>query len=137
MKILIIILICIFILAGCQVLTFLKYGDKGHAEEYHTTLEGTSVPQNILNFGTPEDSITIDEYLRKYNQKLITLEEYEHKVWEQYQKANEELTNGIPMGIACPQCGEELWGDKFCVLMSNPPQRNIWCPKCGWKGTSY
>ena len=38
-------------------------------------------------------------------------------------------------GIACPECGKELW-DTFpmVTLTSNPPQKNVHCPACGYKG---
>ena len=38
-------------------------------------------------------------------------------------------------GIICPECGAELW-DSFpgTVLSSYPPQMDIHCEKCGYKG---
>ena len=40
-------------------------------------------------------------------------------------------------GIACPgtNCGGELWDSSpGFVLTSNPPQKNVHCPKCGYHG---
>ena len=38
-------------------------------------------------------------------------------------------------GIACPKCGTELVDPNPHVkLMSNPPQKNILCPKCNFTG---
>ena len=40
-----------------------------------------------------------------------------------------------PNGIECPVCQEEL-RDSFprSVLTSNPPQRSVHCPDCGYAG---
>lgn len=38
-------------------------------------------------------------------------------------------------GIACPDCGEELYDSKpMEVLMSYPPKKNTNCSKCGYAG---
>lgn len=39
-------------------------------------------------------------------------------------------------GVACPNCGEELYDRDGTVLCSNPPQRNIICLEegCGYTG---
>lgn len=38
-------------------------------------------------------------------------------------------------GIACPKCGSELWDtNPMMTLTSNPPQKNVNCPTCGWNG---
>ena len=38
-------------------------------------------------------------------------------------------------GIECLKCGKELWdSDPMCVLASNPPQKNVHCPACGYRG---
>lgn len=38
-------------------------------------------------------------------------------------------------GIECPECGKELRdSDPMCVLTSNPPQKNVHCPSCGYSG---
>lgn len=41
-------------------------------------------------------------------------------------------------GIACPECGLELWDSSpGLVLTSNPPQRNVHCPACKWRGYAF
>ncbi len=41
-------------------------------------------------------------------------------------------------GIECPKCGRELWdSDPTSTLTSNPPQMNVHCPACGWRGYRY
>jgi len=41
---------------------------------------------------------------------------------------------GLKM-INCPKCKEELWDSaSMCTLTSNPPQKNVHCPKCGYRG---
>lgn len=38
-------------------------------------------------------------------------------------------------GIACSECGEELYDSHpNLTLTSNPPQKNVHCPKCGFSG---
>ena len=38
-------------------------------------------------------------------------------------------------GLACPKCGTELVDSSpNTVLTSNPPQKNVHCPTCEWKG---
>jgi hypothetical protein len=42
----------------------------------------------------------------------------------------------VPNGIACPECGDELWDDNPNIcLPSNPPQFRIHCRSCGYTGT--
>jgi DNA-directed RNA polymerase subunit RPC12/RpoP len=36
-------------------------------------------------------------------------------------------------GVECPNCGEELVDSDNYILTSNPPQRNVHCPKCNFK----
>ena len=55
---------------------------------------------------------------------------------------NEEATRGYldfgkprPNGIACPECGEELWdSNPASVLASYPPKLNVHCLACGYRG---
>lgn len=37
-------------------------------------------------------------------------------------------------GIACPECGAELWDSDAMILMSNPPQKNVHCNCCSYIG---
>lgn len=40
-----------------------------------------------------------------------------------------------PNRIACPGCGAELWdSDPSVTLTSNPPQKNVHCPACDYRG---
>lgn len=40
-----------------------------------------------------------------------------------------------PNGIACPQCGAELWdSNPMVTLTSCPAQKNVHCPACGHVG---
>lgn len=64
------------------------------------------------------------------------------KSLEQFQKERRadwnrvrEFQQSHPNGIACPECGEELWdSNPSCTLTSNPPQKNIHCPNCNYRG---
>jgi len=46
--------------------------------------------------------------------------------------------NSQPNGIKCPKCGEELM-DTYpnIILTSDPPQKNVHCPKCDHKGYRF
>jgi transcription elongation factor Elf1 len=40
-----------------------------------------------------------------------------------------------PNGIECPECKAELWDSNPTMLLtSNPPQKNVHCPQCKWRG---
>jgi len=64
--------------------------------------------------------------------KLVSLKDFNSMARQQYAIDRDQP---IPNGIACPKCGAELF-DSFpgIVLASNPPQKNIHCDKCGYKG---
>lgn len=39
-------------------------------------------------------------------------------------------------GIACPNCGKELYDtEPYSLLMSNPPRYSIICQSCNFKGS--
>jgi len=43
-----------------------------------------------------------------------------------------------PNGIECPKCKEELMdSNPMMTLTSNPPQKNVHCPKCEYSGYRY
>ena len=65
-------------------------------------------------------------YLPK--KELIPLDEFNGRQGATY-------TNGRrPNGIACPECGEEMYEYPMSpVYMSLPPQKDIYCA-CGFKG---
>ena len=62
---------------------------------------------------------TLAEYKTEYAERLKWLESWERGI-----------------GLACDTCGHELAGEKS-LLMSHPPQQNIRCPNCGWKGRRF
>ena len=44
--------------------------------------------------------------------------------------------DGVPNGIACPECGKELYdSDPTQELESYPPQKKIKCVHCNYEGT--
>ena len=65
---------------------------------------------------------------------MKTLDEHnaeQHATWNAIAKMKEPHPNGI----ACPDCGEEMWdSDPMVTLDSYPPQKNVHCPKCGYRG---
>jgi len=49
--------------------------------------------------------------------------------------AMEMMNQPHPNGIECPGCSKELWdSDPMMTLASNPPQKNVYCPECGYRG---
>jgi DNA-directed RNA polymerase subunit RPC12/RpoP len=65
---------------------------------------------------------------------MKTLEEHNKEqmvIFESLQKLPEPHRNGI----ACPECGEELWDSTpMIILVSYPPKKKIHCPACGYCG---
>lgn len=61
--------------------------------------------------------------LEQHNKERIELHKIQHD--------NSPRKNGI----ACPNCGEELFdSDPMIVLTSCPPQKNIHCKNCNFRG---
>lgn len=58
------------------------------------------------------------------DKKLITLDEH-NKIQACLMPGN---------GIACPDCGNELF-DSGVSLLSYPPKYRIFCKNCNYKGT--
>lgn len=68
--------------------------------------------------------------------KLKSLQKHNEDNFNYLQQLNDN--SPIPNGIACPKCGEELLDSTpNIVLTSNPPQYNVNCPKCGYRGYRY
>ena len=68
--------------------------------------------------------------------KLKSLEESNSERRRFFNKMNDNSPKHN--GIVCPKCGEELFDSTpNIVLLSNPPQYNIHCEKCGYKGYRY
>lgn len=65
---------------------------------------------------------------------LKSLDQRSRERWAAFE-AQQKLAQPHPNGIACPKCGLELWdSNPMIVLTSDPPQKNIHCPACGWRG---
>ena len=64
-------------------------------------------------------------------QPLKSLEEHNAEAHRRHRLATELHANGI----ACPKCGKELWDSQpMMLLTSYPPQRDIRCPVCNYRG---
>ena len=64
---------------------------------------------------------------------MKTLEEHNKEQEERYRVANGTAPRAN--GIACPDCGKELMDScPVIILTSMPPQKNIHCPYCGYRG---
>jgi len=65
---------------------------------------------------------------------MKTLDEHNKEAFKRYITMNESQLNGI----ACPNCGVELFDSNPNVtLTSLPPQTHIHCEICGYRGTRY
>ncbi len=63
--------------------------------------------------------------------KLMSLEEHNNKAWKRWEHKNDPQPNGI----ACPDCNKELVDlNPNVVLTSSPPQKDIGCPWCDYRG---
>jgi hypothetical protein len=67
---------------------------------------------------------------------MKTLKEYNDITFNNavdYQSYNKKTKNGIKC-----ECGEELWdSNPGIILTSLPPQKNVHCDGCGFKGYRY
>ena len=64
---------------------------------------------------------------------LESLEDFNRKRRDAYQIRNDNAPR--PNGIACPDCGAELLDTSpDRMLMSKPPQKNVHCPACCYRG---
>lgn len=56
--------------------------------------------------------------------------------WEDYRKGADYTMNPVYAitDIECPKCGEKIYMDTTLEYLSNPPQHDFYCFKCGWKG---
>ena len=68
--------------------------------------------------------------------KLQSLKDFNKKQSDTYKNIFEENDNAPRQnGIACPDCGAELFDSYPCVVLtSSPPQKNIRCIKCEFIG---
>lgn len=64
---------------------------------------------------------------------METLDDYNRRRRQEQRYADSSQPK--PNGIACPECGSEMLDTQPNVtLTSNPPQKNVHCPKCGYAG---
>lgn len=64
---------------------------------------------------------------------METLEDYNRR--RRQEQHYTDSSQPRPNGIACPQCGAEMLDSRPGeTLTSNPPQKNVHCPKCGYAG---
>ena len=64
---------------------------------------------------------------------METLDDYNRRRCQEQHYADSGRPR--PNGIACPQCGSEMLDSQpGMTLTSNPPQKNVHCPKCGYAG---
>lgn len=62
---------------------------------------------------------------------MKTLDQHNAERRDAHKAAN---TYPKPNGIACPKCGSEMCDSDPFTLASNPPQRNVHCPECNFRG---
>jgi hypothetical protein len=65
--------------------------------------------------------------------KLISLEDHNAGKREHFRV--HDLNKPVPNGIACPECGEELFdSNPMSILTSIPPKKAVHCEKCKYSG---
>jgi hypothetical protein len=70
---------------------------------------------------------------RIMSKKLKTLDEHNAEAWSAHQSWA-DMSKPQRNGIACPECGKELWDtNPTIILTSNPPKKNVHC-RCGYEG---
>lgn len=66
---------------------------------------------------------------------MKTLEQFNEERRKRHQEANLRMNTPQPNGIQCPKCGAELFdSNPRMTLTSNPPQMNVHCDECDYKG---
>ncbi len=65
--------------------------------------------------------------------RLISLEEHNEII---RQSAHDPFCNeSMPNGVACPDCGDELYDTMPNMMLSMmPPKKHVHCRKCGYRG---
>jgi len=65
--------------------------------------------------------------------KMESLDAFNKKAWENFTNNNHSTPR--PNGIACPKCAHELVDtNQGITLASYPPQKDVSCPECGYRG---
>lgn len=66
------------------------------------------------------------------NKKLKTLEQNNQEAYDGISNIDKPQLNGIE----CPRCGKELYdSNPYMVLTSYPPQKQVHCGNCDYRGT--
>ena len=97
-------------------------------------------PEGTVPLVTEIDSsgrmwVCIVPLCRKEVKAMKTLDEFNAERRKAHYENAEFWSKPHKNGIACPKCGEELL-DSFpsITLTSDPPQKNIHCDACGYRG---
>jgi len=65
---------------------------------------------------------------------MKTLDEFNEEARKAHEEAD-KFNRPHANGIACPKCDKELWdSNPMLTLTSDPPQKNVHCPSCGYAG---
>jgi len=68
------------------------------------------------------------------SKQLKSLNDHDAERWNAHQEL-QRLSRRHPNGIACPKCGAELNdSNPSRTLLSNPPQKDVDCGACGYRG---
>ena len=69
---------------------------------------------------------------------METLKEFNVQRLKDWNHFREDISKPHPNGLLCPKCKYELWDSTpGKILLSNPPQKNVHCPMCGFHGFRF
>ena len=70
--------------------------------------------------------------------KLKKLGDHNAEMMARHNDRVAHKATGKPNGIACPMCKKELNDtNPGIVLTTDPPQKDVNCPACGWTGHRF
>ncbi|KKN77223.1 hypothetical protein LCGC14_0362010 [marine sediment metagenome] len=104
------------------------YDPNALAERVRLLEEKPTPPSSSNGISLNKDGVIVQKPV------LVTLDKHNKEAWPFQYWAN----NPQPNGIACPECGAELYDTSpDLMLTSDPPQFWIVCKKCDYTGTRF
>ena len=102
------------------------------------SLDLNKLAKNLDEALSNETSESLNKFLndKRMKNKLKSLAENNAESLRSAFQMNDNSPQ--PNGIECPKCKEELMdSNPMMTLTSNPPKKNVHCPKCEYSGYRY